>query len=55
MSDFVGSDAFHENEDPTPGKLVLALKKRPKGPSSELGQAKKLQKTLQPSVSNEIN
>ena len=55
MSDFVGSDAFDENQDPTPRKLSLALKKRPKEPSSESAKAKKPRKALQASVSNEIN
>ena len=55
MSDFVGTDAFDENQDPAPRKLSLALKKRPKAPSSESGKAKKPRKALQPSVSNEIN
>ena len=38
MSDFVGTNAFDENQDPAPRKLSLALKKRPKAPSSESGK-----------------
>ena len=55
ISDFVGSDALDENEDPTPWKLSLALKKRSKAPSSESRKANKPRKALQPSLSNEIN